>query len=79
MKQEHIDILDMEKMAGYHLLRERIQREIDRAVDELRIIERDGRTLQDIGSEYVSLVERINGLNRALDIPGEIKQESHGD
>ena len=76
MNEEARDILDVEKMAGYQLIRRRIQDEIDQAVKELRLIEREGRTLQDIGAEYVVLIERINGLQKALDIPEEIKERA---
>ncbi len=57
-------IIELQRYPGWILLRSKIQEEIDRAVDELRSIEVEGRTLQDIGADFVRLQKLIEGLKR---------------
>lgn len=73
MDQDRVDILDIEKMAGWKLYQQRVIEEKDREVQNLRNIEIEDRTLQDIGADYVRSIQKINGLMRALEIPEEIK------
>ncbi len=74
MNENKRSILDIEKMEGWNLYQERVREEISREVDNLRRIEIEGRTLQDVGAEYVRTIQKINGLSRALEIPEEIKE-----
>ncbi len=76
MNQEQIDIQDVEKMAGWKLYQQKLVEERDREVNNLRRVEIEGRTLQDIGAEYVRIIQKINGLSRALEIPQEIKDKT---
>lgn len=71
MKRE---IQDIEKMEGWAIYQSSIKEEIETEVENLRRIEVEGRTLQDVGAEYVRIVQKINGLSRALEIPEEIKE-----
>ncbi len=73
MDQAKVDILDVEKMAGWKLFQQKIMEERNREIENIRRIEIEGRTLQDVGAEYVRIVQKINGLSRALEIPEEIK------
>jgi hypothetical protein len=73
---ESIQIKDIEKMAGWKLYQRKVEEEIKREVDNLRRIEIEGRSLQDIGAEYVRIIQKINGLYRAKEIPEEIKESS---
>ena len=75
MNQNFIDIQDIEKMDGWKLYERKVKEEIEIAVNELRKIETEGRNLQDVGSDYIRLIERINTLHLALDIPNQIKEE----
>jgi hypothetical protein len=75
MNQDFIDIQDIEKMDGWKLYERKVKEEIEIAVNELRKIETEGRNLQDVGSDYIRLIERINTLYLALDIPNQIKEE----
>jgi hypothetical protein len=74
MNENKRSILDIEKMEGWNLYQERVREEISREVDNLRRIEIEGRTLQDVGAEYVRTIQKINGLSRALEIPEEMKE-----
>jgi len=76
MDKEYIAILDMQKMEGWKIYQQRVREEIDMATIQLQDIRREGRTLQDIASEYVTLIERINGLSRALSIAEDIKERA---
>jgi hypothetical protein len=76
MNEEKRDILDIEKMSGWNLYQRKVREEIEREVDNLSRVEIEGRTLQDIGAEYVRVIQKINGLRRALEIPEEIKEKS---
>ena len=75
MNQNFIDIQDIEKMDGWKLYERKVKEEIEIAVNELRKIETEGRNLQDVGSDYIRLIERINTLHLALDISNQIKEE----
>lgn len=76
MQQDYLDIQDIEKMEGWKVFQKRLLEEIHRAEHDIRNINRESRTLHEIGAEYVTLAERINGLRRALEIPEEIKRDS---
>jgi hypothetical protein len=67
------EILDIEKMEGWQLYQQQVREEINREVENLRRVDIEGRTLQDIGAEYVRIIQKINGLNRAIEIPEELK------
>lgn len=67
------EILDIEKMEGWKLYQQQVREEVNREVENLRRVEIEGRTLQDIGAEYVRIIQKINGLNRAIEIPEELK------
>lgn len=69
-----IEILDLEKMAGWHTYQERIRKEIEMEWENLRGIKIEGRTREDIASDYITIIQKINGLKRALEIPEEIKE-----
>ena len=73
MQEDFIAIQDMQKMEGWNLFTRELKERRERAIIDLRNIKREGRTLQDIGAEYVTLVERINSYDQALSIADDIK------
>ena len=63
-------------MTGWKVLKGRIEEEVEQSLYQLRRLERQGRTLQDIGAEHVRLAEKINGLSRVLEIVEEMKSRA---
>lgn len=72
--EEALAIMELEKTEGWQILKERIESEEKSAMRELRRIELEGRSLESIGSDYIANIQRINGLNRVLEIVEEIKE-----
>lgn len=71
--EEGLAIAELKRQAGYNILVAKIDQRIKRAVAELRRIELQGRSLQDIGAEYVSQVKLIDGLNEVFTIIEDIE------
>lgn len=76
MNEEIRSIQDIEKMEGWKLFQNKVDEEIKRELENLRRIEVEGRAIADIGSEYMTIIQKINGLYRAKEIPQEIKERS---
>ena len=68
-------IQDLERSLGWQIVKERIIEETRATLVDLRRIELDGRSLSDIGSDYISRIQRINGLERVLEIITEIREK----
>ena len=66
-------MLDLEKMRGWQTLEAAIHAEIEQNVQNLRRIVIDGRSLQEIGAEYISIIQNINGLSKTLELKDEIR------
>lgn len=71
MEERARAIQDLVKMEGWIVLQSMINEELDRAIEEMRAIEVEGRTLADIGADFVRLQKLIDGLKR----PGAIVRE----
>lgn len=72
--QDALDIKEMQRTRGWEILRARVEEESRATLDDLRRIDLEGRPLHDIGSDYVSRIQRINGLERVLEIVTEIEE-----
>jgi hypothetical protein len=80
-QSEGLAINELKRSEGWQIIERRIREEIASTLTELRRIDLDKRTLESVGSEYISKIERINGLERVLEIVQEIEdryQNSHG-
>lgn len=55
-------ILELVKMEGWQILKQKIDSKVDQAVVDLRNMEVEGRNLSDVGSECVSLIKLIEGI-----------------
>lgn len=73
-QQDALDIVEMQRTRGWEILRAKIEEESRATLDDLRRIDLEGRPLHDIGSDYVSRIQRINGLERVLEIVTEIEE-----
>ncbi len=73
--EDGLAIQDLERSQGWQLVKARIEEESQATLVDLRRIELDGRSLSDIGSDYISRIQRINGLERVLEIVTEIKEK----
>lgn len=72
--QDGLDILEMQRGRGWEVLKGKIEEESRATLDDLRRIDLEGRPLHDIGSDYVSRIQRINGLERIFEIVKEIEE-----
>lgn len=68
-----IDVEEMEKSAGWKLVSESLKAEIDTAKLELAEIDIKGKRPEDVGAEYIALVEGISGMERVFEIISDIK------
>lgn len=68
-------IQELERTEGWAILKARMQEELAGTLADLRRIDLEERSLSDIGSEYIARIQRINGLERFLEIAQEIKEE----
>jgi len=68
-------IQDLERSLGWQIVKARINEEAQATLVDLRRIELEGRSLSDIGSDYISRIQRINGLERVLEIITEIREK----
>jgi hypothetical protein len=69
------DVQDMQKTPGWELIKARIKEEVQMHLDDVRRIELGSRSLESIGSDYVSNIQMINGLERVFEIIHEIEEE----
>lgn len=72
------EMQELKRNPGWQLLRGKIREEIDQAVEELQNIEVEGRSLHDIGADFVRLQKLITGLKRPEAIIEEILSEEEG-
>lgn len=72
-REEGIAIRELKRQSGWAILERKIDQKVKEATAELRRIELQGRSLQDIGAEYVSQVKLIDGLNQVFEIVNEIE------
>lgn len=68
-------IQELERTEGWKLIRSKIEEESQATLADLRRLELEGRSLSDIGSDYIARIQRINGLERVLEIVTEIKEK----
>ena len=68
-------IQELERTEGWKLIRSKIEEESQATLADLRRIDLEGRALSDIGSDYIARIQRINGLERVLEIVTEIKEK----
>lgn len=71
--EEGLAIKELKRQSGWGILENKIQDRIDNAVTDMRNIELENRTLQDIGAEYVSKAKLIDGLNQVFEIIRDIE------
>jgi len=71
--QEGLAIQELQRQLGWKILLDHIQTEVDRAMLEMRNMELQGKSLQDIGVEYVSQVKLIEGLDKVKAIVRDIE------
>lgn len=69
------EMQELNRNPGWLLLRSKIREEIDQAVEELQAIEVEGRSLHDIGADFVRLQKLITGLKRPEAIIQEMLDE----
>ena len=62
-------------MEGWTYLKANIDQEIANAVEELRQIDIQGKTLEQIGVKFVELQKLIDGLSRTQEIVTEMLEE----
>lgn len=72
--EEGIAIAELKRSEGWQVLMGHVQAEIAKCVADQRAIEISGRPLQEIATDYISVTQRINGLNRVLEIANEIEE-----
>lgn len=72
--EEGLAIQDLERTEGWAIIKAKIVEESQATLADLRRIELEGRSLGDIGSDYIARIQRINGLERVLEIVTEIKE-----
>lgn len=72
--REGLAVIELERSEGWDVLKRRIDSEIAATIEEQRSIETKGRPLQEIATDYISATQKINGLNRVLEIVNEIKE-----
>lgn len=73
--EEGLAIQELERTEGWRLIKSRIEEETQATLADLRRIDLEGRALSDIGSDYIARIQRINGLERVLEIVTEIKEK----
>jgi hypothetical protein len=71
--QDALDIEEMEKSAGWALLTTRLKEEITRTEADQREIKVEGRRPDEVGAEYISCAQTINGLRKVFEIVEDIK------
>jgi len=72
--EEGLAIKELERQEGWTILVRKIKAESLALFTDMKRIELEGRSLSDIGSEYVSIIQRANGLERVLEIVEKIKE-----
>lgn len=71
---EGLAIQELKRSEGWPIIESKIKEETQSAVEDLRRISLDGRSLGEVGSEYIALIQKINGLERVLEIVREIEE-----
>lgn len=72
--EDGLDIQELERQPGWQKVKAQIQEEVRATLQDLRHINLEGRSLESIGSEYIARIQRINGLERVLEIVEETKE-----
>jgi len=67
-------IQDLKRTDGWRILVEKMDEEIKSTIIDLRRISTEGRSLESVGAEYTSKVEKINGLERFKEIVDGIEE-----
>lgn len=73
--EQGLAIQELERSDGWQIVKAVIEEEQHSTLIDLRRIELEGRSLSDIGSDYIARIQRINGLGRVLEIIEEIKEK----
>lgn len=73
--QDGLDIQEMVRQPGWAKLKARIKAEQETLLMELRRIELEGRSLENVGADYIARIQRINGLDRVLEMVEEALEE----
>lgn len=66
---------ELKRNEGYVTLMALIDQEIAQAQEEMRDIETEGRTLHEIGADFVRLQKLIDGLKRPQQLVQELLEE----
>lgn len=73
--EDGLAIQELERTEGWAIIKRKIEEETQATLADLRRIDLEGRALSDIGSDYIARIQRINGLERVLEIVTEIKEK----
>jgi len=73
--EEGLAIQELERSDGWAIVASRIHEEVQSTLADLRRLDLEGRSLEAIGSDYIARIERMNGLERVLEIITEIKEK----
>lgn len=71
-EQDGLDMLDLERSAGWQTLLRYINEEIQTEYRKQKDIDLSG-TLQEIATEYITITKKIEGMERVLSLVEEIK------
>jgi hypothetical protein len=71
--EDGLAITEMERGAGWQLIVSQLKEEKENLLGELRRIDLDGRSLESIGSDYISRIQRINAIEFVLNLPEDYK------
>lgn len=74
-------VQELQRTAGWKILRSKLQEEKDRAIEEMRQIDIEDRTLEAIGADFIRIQKLIDGLSRPEEIITEILEayENHNE
>lgn len=73
------DFSETERTPGWAHYRSQVEAAIERERVDLATIETDGRTADQIGADHIRISARIAGLERALGVVEDIKNEEADD
>ncbi len=79
--QDGLDITEMERGAGWQLVVSRLSEERARLQAELQDIDLEGRSIESVGSDYISRIQRLKAIDFVLGIPRDYvarKEEAEG-
>jgi citrate lyase gamma subunit len=73
------DFIETERTPGWEYYRKQVEDSIVKLKVELATIEIEDKTAEQIGIEHVRIAERIAGIERAMSITEDIKNEEADD